>query len=240
MKYAERGNKDVEMAWLEDGAYPYYRNIVQRTGFDSNLFSRFLHKILFKYVFCCGKFCDVDFDEMGGSSVLKKAYLTFAGLEREPYHTPKKIVSITNEEYTHGIKALYPIENIMPKDKAVIIIVDKLDSYKYAEKVKAAFEKYISICKGQNMPVYCKFHPREEDTWSVFDSCVILDKNVGIESIYASLANYTDLFTIVGVKSTGLQSAKKIGFTTISLFHMCGEENRNLIDFYSRIGIKIL
>lgn len=56
-----------------------------------------------------------------------------------------------------------------------------------------------------------------------------MDKSVGIESVYVSLADMKDTITIVGVKSTGLMTAKKLGYNVVSLFPHAVKRTRILL-----------
>lgn len=240
LKYAATRNKDVEDIWLEDGSYPYFRNIVQGNGFDSNSMTRFIHKIIFKYLCGLGKFYDKDFREMGGNSHIKYAYLTFPGMEREPYHSQRKIRGISHQEYMTGIKTMYDPLHINLCNGAILLVMDKLDVYRQPETVKNTIKTLLKSAESVRVTVYVKFHPREESQWKIFTSCQELNKNIGIESIYSTLLHQNISLKIVGIKSTGLQSAKKLGLSTYSLAEVCGENNPELLTFYSQLNINII
>lgn len=240
LKQLYKSNPDIDMAWLEDGITAYYRDSDIRGGLDSNNFTRAIRRILFRDVLGIGKFYDRDFREMGGLKCLKEIYTCYPNAVREPYRSQKQLVEITDEEYQFGLQSIYsPVElNIAPQ--SVILVVDKLDRYAYPEKVKAALAEFITRCKADGKTVICKFHPRETTIWDIFDGCRQLDKSVGIESAYVSLQNIKETVTIVGIKSAGLMSAKKMGYKTVSLFPSCGESNDNLILFYNKLGIELI
>lgn len=238
LKQGFKRNLNVEAIWLEDGSYPYFRNVVQRDGFDSNTFSRFMHRMLFKYVFGLGEYYDRDFDEMAGSKKIKKAYLTFPGFERDPYHSQREIIGISEEEYANGIRALYNnIQTEQVGSNVMLLVLDKLDVYENIEKTRKMLDAIIKDAVAKGWSVWCKFHPREEGKWDIFSKCQELDKDIAIEGYYASYISCKEKITIVGIKSTGLQVAKKLGYRVVSLAQLCGEENENLDSFYKRIGI---
>lgn len=240
LKRLYRLNTDIYMAWLEDGITAYYRDSDIRGGLDSNNFTRTIRRILVRDILGIGKFYDRDFREMGGLKCLKYIYTCYPDAVREPYRSQKKLVEITDEEYQLGLQSIYsPVElNIAPQ--SVILVVDKLDRYAYPEKVKAALAEFVTRCKADGKTIICKFHPRETTIWDIFDGCRQLDNSVGIESAYVSLQNIKETVTIVGIKSAGLMSAKKMGYKTVSLFSSCGESNDNLILFYNKLGIELI
>lgn len=230
-------NSNVELNWLEDGIIPYFVDNTNTGGFDSNNFTRLIRHLVFKYVFGLGSFYNRDFWGCGGMRCLRNAYVSYPDAVREPYRTYKKIVGITDKEYLAGLSAMYPKSKLDVQPNSVILVVDKLDRYSFPDKVRASLSTFIAKCKEEGKIVICKFHPRETEVWDIFNGCPTIDKSVGIESAYVSLADIRDSISIAGVKSAGLMSAKKVGYNTISLFPSCGEKNENLLKFYSKLGI---
>lgn len=240
LKQLYKLNPAIDMAWLEDGIIAYYLDSDIRGGLDSNNFTRTIRKVLFREILGIGKFYDRDFREMGGLKCLKEIYTCYPDAVREPYRSQKKLVEITDEEYRLGLQSIYPSVELDIAPHSVILVVDKLDRYAYPEKVKAALSEFITRCKAEDKTVICKFHPRETEIWDIFDGCRQLDKSVGIESAYVSLKDMKDAITIVGIKSTGLMTAKKMGYKTVSIFPSCGESNDDLVLFYNRLGIEMI
>lgn len=230
-------NPEVELAWLEDGITSYYGDSDIRGGLDSNNFTQIIRKLLIKNILGLGYFYERDFRETGGLKCLKTVYSCYPDCVREPYKSKRCLVGITDEEYQTGLKTMYAAAQLDIKIPAVILVVDKLDRYVYPELVKESIYKFIEQSHREGKAVLCKFHPRETQIWDVFDGCSLLDKSVGIESTYLALLDKKDDVSIVGIKSTGLMSAKKMGYNAISLFPSCGESNDNLIKFYTSLGI---
>ena len=233
-------NKQTEMAWLEDGITAYYSDSDIHGGMDKYSWSMAIRKFLFRDLVGVGKFYDRDFSLMGGLSCLKQVYTCNPDAVREPYRSQKQLVGITDEEYLAGLSAMYPKSKLDVQPNSVILVVDKFDRYAFPDKVRASLNAFISKCKEEGKTVICKFHPRETEVWDIFDGCPTMDKSVGIESAYVSLADIKDTITIAGVKSAGLMSAKKVGYNTVSLFPSCGEQNENLVKFYDKLGIKLI
>lgn len=235
MKRCIKQNPNVEFSWLGDGILPYFQNTTAKTGLGKNEGTQFLRKILFKYILGLGKVYDFDFHLMGGNKLSKSIYVTIPQSVRPPYNS-KKIVEITSDEFTLGIQSLYESKPIDMEKGSVLLIIDKLATYQNPEAMKECLRQFIGENKQAGKIIYCKFHPREEQSWDVFKDCVILDKNIGAESLYLSLLDYRDTIEIVGVKSAGLMNAKKLGFNVTTLFNGCGEENAELVKFFTTMG----
>ena len=240
LQFVYKKNHNVQMIWLEDGITAYCRDSEITGGLDSNDLTRFIRKVIFKYLLGLGSFYDRDFWGTGGMKHLTSMYCLYPDIVREPYRTYKKIVGITDEEYLVGLSAMYPKSNLNVLPNSVILVVDKLDRYAFPEKVRTSLSAFISKCKKDGKTVICKFHPRETEVWDIFDGCQTMDKAVGIESAYVSLTDIKDAITIAGIKSTGLMSAKKLGYNTVSLFPSCGEENEHLVKFYKQLNIMLI
>ena len=232
-------NPTVEVNWLEDGIIPYYSNVKKRKGLDKYAFTMWMRKVFFKDFLRLGKIYNRDFVEMGGLSLFKKAYVSYPKAVREPYKSRKELVEITNEEFQSGISRLYPSYSMDIPDNSTLLIMDKLDTYLYPEKVKVVIEGLIKSAEDKGDTVYCKLHPRENQQWDVLGKCNILDKMMGAESMYLSLLPKRNNISVVGFKSAGLMTAKKMGFTVTSLFLESGETNEDLVSFFRLIGIEL-
>jgi len=232
LKRAYHLNKDTEMIWLEDGSHPYYLNIDAKDGLNSNGLTRNLRKIFFKYFFRLGKFYDFEFNDMGGSRYLTKAYITLKGKERDIFRS-KEIVEITTEEYKRGINTLFKPTGIEIEDNSIILALDKLDVYQDISTIKSLVLNIKSSVK--NKKVYYKYHPREESVLEGLENFTQLNKNLGIEYYYSASMNKN--ITVIGVKSTGLQSSKVLGFHTISAIKIVNEEDPVVVGFYKNIGV---
>ncbi|MDR2408804.1 MAG: alpha-2,8-polysialyltransferase family protein [Bacteroidales bacterium] len=236
LKWAYKQNPDIKGAWLEDGSYPYFRNVIINEGLNSNFLTRWMRKIALKYLLGIGKYVKADFDEMGGSHWLPQAYLTFKGYEREIYKN-KDIIAITEKEYKEGILTMYSHENMQLKYPSIVLVLDKLDVYKDINKVEKILKTILLFCSEKDIPVYYKYHPRENNNIDILHDCICLNKNMGIESYYIPAMN--KYITVIGIKSTGLQSAKKLGFKTISLSELTNENDTMVDQFYKSINILV-
>lgn len=233
-------NKVTVMAWLEDGVSACCSASDIHNGMDKCSFTMAIRRFLFRDLIGIGQFYERDFNEMGGLRVFREVYTCYPDAIREPYRSHRQIVGISDDEYLAGLSSMYPKSKHDVQPNSVILVVDKLDRYAFPDKVRASLSFFINKSKEEGKTVICKFHPRETEVWDIFDGCSTMDKSVGIESAYVSLADIKDSITIAGVKSAGLMSAKKLGYNTVSLFPSCGEQNENLVKFYDKLGIKLI
>ena len=239
MKMAFNLNAKTEFCWLEDGILAYFENVSINEGLSKNCFLSAIRKIYFKYIKGLGEFYNRDFPFFGGCSFTKQVYSLYPDCVREPYKSNRLIVGITDEEYLRGLQAMYAPCQVPICEGDIILLMDKFQTYTNPERVKQSVGKFIRENLAIGKRIFCKFHPRETETWDIFDGCEYLENTIGAESLYLSLFGMAKNITVVGVKSAGIMSAKKLGFNTISLFTSCGEENPDLIFFFKSIGIKI-
>lgn len=239
MQRAYRMNQNTTFSAIEDGIISYYRNANLQGGFDKNKFTRFIRCIIVKNLCGVGRFYERDYPDFSGTHAISQLYTLYPDAVREPFKSGKILVKMEDNEYLIGLKSLYPQRLLPISSGDIILLMDKLDTYSYPEKVKEVVSTYIKDELSKGKRIFCKFHPRETDKWDIFNGCEILDKSIGAESMYLSLANQAKAITVVGIKSAGIMSAKKLGFKTISLFLSCGEENPELVKFFSLIGIEM-
>lgn len=233
-------NPEVEVNWLEDGILPYFTNLKRRKGLDKYGFTMWLRKLFFRYVMGLGKVYDRDFMEMGGLSVFKNAYVSYPEAVREPYKSQRCLMGITTDEFKQGIAGLYQRLDLGIPDDSIILVMDKLDTYLFPDKVQNAISEIIKSMMISNTRVYCKKHPREDKNWEVLNQCHQLDNTVSLESILNSLEDQSKFLRVIGIKSAGLMTAYKMGFKVESLFLRSGETNDELLSFYKKLGILLM
>lgn len=239
MKLAKQLNPKTMFCAIEDGIISYYKNIDIRGGLDKNSVTRFLRKIIFKKLCGIGDIYDRDYPDFSGSKHIKYLYTLYPEAVREPFKSLRSLVKIDDCEYLLGLSALYATSKLPIKEGDIILLLDKLDTYMNVDITKKMISNFIHNNLSLVRNIFCKFHPRETEHWEIFSGCNILDNTVGVESMYLSLADKAKEITVVGIKSSGIMSAKKLGFKTVSLFCSCGEDNEELIKFFKRIGIEL-
>ena len=234
MKLAYKLNPEVNFIALEDGSYPYFQNYVASGGLDSNILVRKFRKILFKYLLGCGEFYSFEGRFMGANTWLKEIYLTYKDYSREIYKNKKKI-EITTDEFFAGISELYASPNLMLDDNPIVLILDKLDVYKDIHRIGSLIKQIVHMYTTNHRTIYYKYHPREESKLNELSTCLELNRNIGIESYYQLFRKSNA--TLIGIKSTGLQTALKSGLKTTTISKMVDEDNPDIDKFYKAIGV---
>lgn len=236
LKYAHKLNKYTKYIWLEDGSYPYFRNTYNVSGFSSNKLMRFIRKCLLKYLCQLGKFYDFRGEYMGSNSILETIYLTFPGKQRKEYDE-KVVIGITDDEYKNGLTYMFPPQKELKIDrKSVLFVLDKLDVYVDLSEVDAIIAQIVKLIIEQGFKIYYKYHPREDSQLKSLSIFTELNKNIGIEAYYSS--SLSEHLIVIGIKSTGLQNAIKLGYDVLSIAHLVNEADKNVDAFYEKIGIK--
>lgn len=234
IKYLMEKNSQLKIQWIEDGAWPYFTNDAIQTGFNKNSFVRSIRLIIGKLIF--GKYYSFRGNNIGSNNWIQDYLLTYPDATRKGFCENKRKIEIADNDFQKGMQILFSETNYLMPDHAIIIVLDKLDVYRSKESVLLTLEKIFAKCNALDIPVYYKCHPREEETIQTNANVKEIDKKIGIEGIYTS--NLGKNLTFIGIKSTGLQTARKCGFKAVSLACLLNEANENVIDFYGKIKIE--
>ena len=234
LKCASYYNRAIKMSWLEDGGNAYFDIGVKSGGMGSTPLKRFIRKLFFSIKFNLGNFYDLG-SCMGTHRLLKNIYVLFPEAVRREHMDQGKIL-ITEEEFSKGMEFIYKDKPIALLGNGVLIAMDKIDVYGDMKSNVNDFIKEIvqNETRLGNTVLY-KYHPRETDSLQALHSCQELDRTVALES-YLVNSEARNL-TIIGFKSTALQTAKKMGYETISYIKQLEPNNNAVIDFYKSIGI---
>ena len=173
--------------------------------------------------------------DIGSNNWIEEYLLTYPEAVREGFGTGKRKIEIPDKDFQMGMQLLYPETKYELPNKAVVVVFDKIDVYKDKSAVFGVLEKIFVKCNEEKIPVYYKCHPREEEVIHITASVSEIDRNLGIEGVYSS--NMKKDICFIGVKSTGLQTAKKCGFEAVSLAPMLKETNSETVQFYNKIGV---
>ncbi len=231
LKCAYKNNQAVEMIWLEDGANAYFSNGVISGGMGARPTKRWIRKCFFTVRYGLYGFYDLS-TCMGGHKRLTTAYVLFPDSIRQELKN-KMLVQITEEQFINGMEFMYAGEAIEFAAGSILIAMDKLDVYgELRNKVNQLIEEIVESAKGN---VYYKYHPRETEELPALKNGIELDRRVALES-YLTNSN-TKSITVIGIKSTALQTAKKMGYETVSLINHL-EQNEAVIRFYQSIGVE--
>ena len=235
MNFTNILSSDTEYIWLEDGSYPYFQNVETNGGFDKNNFTRSIRCFIFKYIFNIGKFYSFSGRFMGANTWLNKAYLTYPELSRSIFNYKHKI-EISSKEFDSGITSIYDKVYFNSDLKFIFIVFDLFSVYKNKKDILNFLQEFHEFTKSIDVTVYFKFHPRETINFEKYNRFNELDRNIAVESYYASFSKTNSV--VIGIKSTALQTAKKMNFEVISIAEMFGEHNEDIINFYNKIGVQ--
>lgn len=234
IKHLKNKNPQLNIQWIEDGAWPYFTNDAIQTGFNKNSFARSIRWIIGKLVF--GKYYSFKGSDIGSNNWIEDYLLTYPAAVREGFCTGKRKIEVSDKDFQVGMRLLYSEIKYELPNKSVVVVLDKIDVYKDKHAVFEILEKIFVKCYEAKIPVYYKCHPREEEAINTKVSVAEIDKNLGIEGIYTS--NLGKDICFIGIKSTGLQTANKCGFKAVSLACLLNEANKNVISFYDNIKVK--
>ena len=235
LKYAHQKNPSVEMAWLEDGATAYYRNGVVSTGMGSTPIKRLIRKSYFCIRYKLGSFYDFNRD-MGMHRKLTSIYTCYPDYVLDVYRG-KKLIEISDEQFSEGMEFMFEGERVAFEPGAKIIALDKIDNYgNKRQLIETELGKLINKDKQNGKQVYYKCHPRETCSLDFFSNAVPLEKTIALEAFLTNSLE-RDL-TVVGIMSTALMTAKKMGYNVISLAKATGFDTPQITEFYNKIGIE--
>lgn len=234
MKHTFKQYPKAEFIALEDGAYPYFLNHDNPGGFDTNKVTRNIRSFIFKYLLSCGKFYSFEGRFMGANTWLNSIYLTYSNYAR-PIYDAKVKVEITQKEFSDGVDALFKSTKIKLEKNSVLLILDKLDVYKNFDSIEKKLQEALKNLAKLKVKTYYKYHPRETDHIAIDHMATELDRNIAIESYYKDTVKASPI--IIGIKSTGLQTAKKMGFKVVSLSKLLKEDDKQVLQFYKKIGV---
>ena len=231
LKCAYSKNPAIEMSWLEDGAIAYFNNGVISRGMGSTPLKRIVRKLFFSVRFNLFGFYDLA-SCIGGHKRLSSAYVVFPDNIR-PELRSKKLIAVTDEQFLNGMKFMYAGEEKQFAPGSVLIAMDKLDVY--GDKLNDVNGLIETVVYETTANVYYKYHPRETEILPALKKCKELERTVALES-YLTNANTKEL-TVIGIKSTALQTAKKMGFQAVSYISQI-EQNNAIVNFYKSIGVE--
>lgn len=235
LKVAHKNNASIQMAWLEDGGNAYFDNGVVSGGMGATPAKRFIRKYALSAVYGLWGYYDLG-SCMGSHKLLKKGYFTFPESVRAEL-ADQEHVEISDEAFEAGMEALYSGKPYVFDTHGILIAMDKLDVYgNDIEKVGRLISDTIRQAKTEGRTVYYKYHPRESDRLPALEGETELDRNIALES-YLTNSNTKDI-TVIGIKSTSLQTAKKMGYETISFIKSVEPDNKEIVKFYNAIGIE--
>lgn len=234
LKCAYQYNKSITMSWIEDGSNAYFDIGVVSGGMGATRVRRTIRKYMFTFRYSLWGFYDLG-PCMGTHKRLTNVYALFPGAVRREHRLQNKI-RISKKEFIDGMNFIYKNTPVTFKDNSILIAIDKIDVYgEKAENVNAFLAEIVTKAKQAQRIVYYKYHPRETQCLPALSECIELNRSIAFESYLTN--STTGKLEIIGFKSTALQTAKKIGYETISYIKQLEPNNTKISEFYESIGI---
>lgn len=234
LKCTQKKNENVQFAWLEDGANAYFGNGVISGGMGGTPLKRWIRKACFSLRFGLGKYYDLG-ECMGHHKLLRRAYFTFPDVAREEFDD-REHCHITQEAFETGMKEMYGGETYPFEPNALLIAMDKLDVYgEKLTEVNGLISDEVKQAEQEGRKVYYKYHPRESDRLPALEKATELERTIALESYLINSSEKS--LSVLGIKSTALQTAKKMGYTAISLIQHVDRRSEKVVEFYQKIGV---
>ena len=236
MRHSYRKNPRVSYGYIGDGGDAYFTNFSgERNGFSRYNWSMDIRKFIFKYLFGLGKFYnDVCF---GANPLLTTCYELYPELVRSELAQKNKY-SIRGDSFKKAIGILNHDKERLSIDKnALIIIMDKLSVYEDARLFDCVIDEIVNEATKQGRKIYYKYHPAEMKQYDRAGDWVEIDRNLPAEYVF-SCADASSV-RIVGIMTTALQTAKKMGFFVTSYIASFKPERQDVIDLYQKIGVEV-
>ena len=235
LKHASKQNPHLRVSYIGDGGDAYFVNAVAKTGLAKHDWSMQLRRILFSTVGGCGKYyyegC------FGSHPMTKNLYEMYPEYVRDELQHLKKH-EVKAKHIQIAVKKLYdflPAQNI--KSNAIIIMLDKLEVYGDGVRFGQIIEELKARATVEGRTIYYKCHPAEKQTYDKLADEIELDRNIPAEFIFAEAADKN--CTVVGVLTTALQAAKKMGLKVTSYLETFNPTRKDVIEFYKKINIDV-
>lgn len=235
MKCVYKFNKDIELASMEDGAITYFDNGVKSSGMGGTPFKRFVRKCFFSIRYGLLDFYDLA-PCTGGHKMNKRLYTLFPDAVRNELKS-KILVEIKQDQLLYGMNYIYAGTPFQFKENSILIAMDKLSVYGLKTSlVNEIIKEVVNKAVENKQEVYYKYHPRETEELDALHTAIEISRDIALES-YLINSNTRNL-KVVGIKSTSLQIAKKLGYEALSYINRV-ETSEKITTFYNRIGVEV-
>ena len=234
LKCVAKFNNNIKMSWLEDGSNAYFDIGVISGGMGANFVKSGIRKFVFSFLYGLWGYYDLG-TCMGTHKRLTNVYALFPEVVRQEHKFQNK-KKITQDQFIAGMKFIYEDKPIHFLENSILIAIDKIDVYgNELEKINKFLAEIIVEARQHQKTVYYKYHPRENQVLEGLSGGIELKRSVAFESYLIN--SETEQLTIIGFKSTALQTAKKLGYETVSYIKQLETNNKNITKFYESIGV---
>lgn len=235
LRYTSKKNPSIRVSYIGDGGDAYFVNAVAKTGLAKHRWSMLFRRIIFSTIGGCGKYYHAGC--FGSHPMTENLYEMYPEYVRSELQHLKKY-EVKAENMQIAVKKLYdflPKQNIRPS--AIIIMLDKLEVYGDGVRFEQIIDELMTKANIENRSVYYKCHPAEKQTYDKLANAIELDRNIPAEFIFAEAAGKGCI--VVGVLTTALQAAKKMGMEVTSYLETFNPNRKEVIEFYKKIGINV-
>ena len=176
----------------------------------------------------------------GSNSGIQTVFLTFPHVARKELAGkvkkeifPKNLMEATQKLYV-GKQNDCTVQN-----RSIVFLSDLISRYPSAEEIYRQISELFRIYRESGYHLYVKYHPRETTPWDFPEDIQIIPSSYPSELLLAQ--NQGKDIICIGNASTSIILSVKFGFETFSLIRKCSKNpNKDIMDFYKRIGIKFI
>ena len=215
--------------FIEDGAHSYYHNGVTNGGLSNSKLLRLVRKSAFR-VLGVRKSYRFLHNELGGNKNINKFFLHFPKNQRNLY-SHDKVYGIEKDIFRKVIAQVNSSTKMLNRD---LFILDHSSTFRDC----ITYEKRIKSFVAEMGGMWLKFHPRENQSFMErFDNSLIIEREITVERLLA-VQTQSDI-GVYGISSTGLMSAKILGYSVTSVMQYFGLEKEEALRFFKVLEIRI-
>lgn len=236
----KRKNKNVRCYNVEEDAYYSINNKFNDDNYKCNItftnkVKRFL-KMIYVGHFYNYKECRYCYG-MGG--VYNGVNMLFPHLARRELLNKERI-EITKEEILYGVNALYSNKNCnYPSgERYLVVFFDLINRYKNKDLVIKTVKELITNALEQGKTIILKYHPRETEKFTEFNSLNELDNVIPAEKVLYDLLDKE--VEILGNATTAVIVSAKLGYKVNSICKIESPDNIKMHSAMTKMGINCI
>ena len=176
----------------------------------------------------------------GSNSGIQTIFLTFPQFVRKELDKKDK-KEIFSRNLIEATQRLYAGKqnDCTVQNRSVIFLSDLISRYPNADAIYQQINGLFQAYRKNGYRLYVKHHPRETAPWNVPEDIQMISSSYPSELLLAQ--NQGKDIICIGNASTAIILSAKFGFETFSLVRKCSkDQNKDIIDFYTKIGIKLI
>lgn len=176
----------------------------------------------------------------GSNSGIQAIFLTFPQFARKELAGKDK-KEIFSQSLIAATQSLYigKQSDCTVQNRSVIFLSDLISRYPNADAIYQQINGLFQAYRKKGYHLYVKYHPRETSPWAFPEDIQMISSSYPSELLLAK--NQGKDIICIGNASTAIILSAKFGFETFSLVRKCSkDQNKDIIDFYTKIGIKLI